>query len=170
MNKLSMEAFRTTLCRVQGILNRRPIGIDEQGRAITPNHIISPGAVENGGFPLDLTSFEMLKRVQEITAYFWKRWSRSYLTDLSINKITGKAQKVNVKLENGDPVIIKDNTNPLVEKWVTGKIAGIHKSADGIIRSATVEIDGVEALKDIRNIAIMEGPALWREKMVISQP
>jgi hypothetical protein len=160
--RLSPEAFRTILVEAEGILNRRPLNMDTDGRILCPNDIIAPAARENGGFPLRNSVIQMVRRVQWAVDHFWKLFRPMYLGNLSVNKLTGKAN-CGTPLVVGDPVIVKDGTNPLVEKWVVGRILQLHPTqGDNIIRSVTVEIDGVPVLKDIRRIAIVEGPALDR--------
>ena len=164
VKSLNFDAVETLLVRAEGILNRRPIGIDENGLAICPNDIIAPAARRNGGFPLEASPVQMLQKTQAAIDYFWKKWTTSYLTGLSVNRVTGKAQNSTILLEDGDSVIVKDTSNALVEKWTVGKVVRVHKSSDGHIRSATVEVEGVETEKDIRKLAVFEGPVLSRKK------
>jgi transposase InsO family protein len=163
VGRLSAEAFRTALVEAEGILNRRPLDMDEDGHAICPNDIVAPAAKENGGFPLGSSTIKMVRRVQMVINHFWINFQKFYLSNYSVNKVTGKAN-CGIPLETGDPVIIKEGSNPLVDKWVVGRILEIKKSQDGITRSAMVEIEGEMVLKDIRRIAIVEGPALSRQR------
>jgi hypothetical protein len=162
--KLSYNGMETMLVRAEGILNRRPIGIDEEGKAICPMDIISPAARQNAGFPLDAAPLDMAKQVQEAVNQFWLNWKKGYISYLSAERIKGRhGQRTTIRLQAGDAVIIQEGTNnPFVEQWRTGKVREVHPSADGVIRRATVEVDGVAVDRDIRRLAVVEGAALQR--------
>jgi hypothetical protein len=166
---LSGEAFRTGLVRAEGILNRRPIAFDDDGRAITPASLISPSSEENGGFPFGASSIDVLRKVRQAEEFFWRRWKTSYLNRLSVERIA-RGNVTAVDLKPGDPIILLDSSNPLVEKWATGRIIETYTSKDGFVRSALVETEGTRKIQDVRRIAIVEGAALGREKKPPSAP
>ncbi|KRZ59066.1 hypothetical protein T02_15801 [Trichinella nativa] len=59
---LHQEAFRTLIVRIEGILNRRPITIDENGHCVCPMDIVSPGNKETQGFPTEASTLEVLRQ------------------------------------------------------------------------------------------------------------
>ncbi|KRX35818.1 hypothetical protein T05_4576 [Trichinella murrelli] len=62
VERLHQEAFRTLIVRVEGILNRRPITIDENGHSVCPMDIVSPGNKETQGFPREASTLEVLRQ------------------------------------------------------------------------------------------------------------
>ncbi|KRZ82406.1 hypothetical protein T08_15514 [Trichinella sp. T8] len=140
-----MEAFRTLIVRVEGILNRRPITIDENGHSVCPMDIVSPGNKETQGFPREASILEVLRQVRQAAQRFWKRWYQS-----------------------GDTVLLKEGSNPLVDSYIAAKVVEVFRSNDGYVRSAMLKTaNGKEVVRDIRRISIMEGPALERMKMPV---
>jgi hypothetical protein len=107
----------------------------------------------------------MVRQVQQAEAHFWKRWRTSYLQELSVDRVLGGRLGA-TDLRDGDPILIKDSSNPLVEKWVTGKVVRTLPSTDGFIRSALVKTDVGEKVYDIQRLAIIEGAALERKKPI----
>ncbi|KRY50954.1 hypothetical protein T03_2785 [Trichinella britovi] len=141
VERLHQEAFRTLIVRVEGILNRRPITIDENGHSVCPMDIVSPGNKETQGFPREASTLEVLRQVRQA------------------------AQR------SGDTVLLKEGSNPLVDSYITAKVVEVFRSNDGYVRSAMLKTaNGKEVVRDIRRISIMKGPALERMKMPVVPP
>ncbi|KFD46425.1 hypothetical protein M513_12690 [Trichuris suis] len=163
------EAFRTLLVRVEGILNRRPIAFDENGLPVSPFDIVSPGNKETQGFPSEASTLEVLRQVRQAAQRFWKRWREFYLSTLAVDRVFGGERSI--QLKPGDQVLLREDSNPLVNSCATGKIVDVFRSNDGYVRSALVETeDGRQAVRDVRRISITEGAALERKKMPVKRP
>ncbi|XP_003370618.1 putative integrase core domain protein [Trichinella spiralis] len=166
---LHQEAFRTLIVRVEGILNRRPITIDENGHSVCPMDIVSPGNKETQGFPTEASTLEVLRQVRQAAQRFWKRWYQFYLASLSADRNHGGKGQIDIR--SGDTVLLKEGSNPLVDSYITAKVVEVFRSNDGYVRSAMLKTgNGKEVVRDIRRISIMEGPALERMKMPVVPP
>ncbi|KRX13086.1 Pol polyprotein, partial [Trichinella nelsoni] len=166
---LHQEAFRTLIVRVEGILNRRPITIDENGHSVCPMDIVSPGNKETQGFPTEASTLEVLRQVRQAAQRFWKRWYHFYLASLSADRNHGGKGQIDIR--SGDTVLLKEGSNPLVDSYITAKVVEVFRSNDGYVRSAMLKTaNGKEVVRDIRRISIMEGPALERMKMPVVPP
>ncbi|KRZ82023.1 hypothetical protein T08_14190, partial [Trichinella sp. T8] len=149
---LHQEAFRTLIVRVEGIFNRRPITIDENGHSVCPMDIVSPGNKETQGFPTEASTLEVLRQVRQAA-------QRNH---------GGKGQ---IDIRSGDTVLLKEGSNPLVDSYITAKVVEVFRSNDGYVRSAMLKTaNGKEVVRDIRRISIMEGPALERMKIPVVPP
>ncbi|XP_008183407.1 uncharacterized protein LOC103309543 [Acyrthosiphon pisum] len=90
MGLLTFEEMSTMLCRVEAVLNSRPISpmSDDPSdfTALTPGHFLVGGVLtlpaepDGTGIPLNRLKRLELVRVQAQT--FWKRWSSEYLPQL----------------------------------------------------------------------------------------
>ncbi|OUC47905.1 integrase core domain protein, partial [Trichinella nativa] len=166
---LHQEAFRTLIVRIEGILNRRPITIDENGHCVCPMDIVSPGNKETQGFPTEASTLEVLRQVRQAAQRFWKRWYQFYLASLSADRNHGGKGQIDIR--SGDTVLLKEGSNPLVDSYITAKVVEVFRSNDGYVRSAMLKTgNGKEVVRDIRRISIMEGPALERMKMPVIPP
>ncbi|KRX82914.1 hypothetical protein T06_3738 [Trichinella sp. T6] len=166
---LHQEAFRTLIVRVEGILNRRPITIDENGHSVCPMDIVSPGNKETQGFPTEASTLEVLRQVRQAAQRFWKRWYQFYLASLSADRNHGGKGQIDIR--SGDTVLLKEGSNPLVDSYITAKVVEVFRSNDGYVRSAMLKTaNGKEVVRDIRRISIMEGPAVERMEMPVIPP
>lgn len=140
---LTYEQFSTVLCKVEAILNSRPltpISDDPNDfRVLTPGHFLI-------GRPLVavpardvaetrtnlLTKWEQLQKIQQ---QFWNLWSREYLNQLQ-QRPKGRRQVHQFKLD--DIVLLKDRNFPPM-KWVMGRIVQMFPSKrDGVVRNVEV--------------------------------
>jgi hypothetical protein len=71
-------------------------------------------------------------------------------------------------LHGGDRVLLREGSNPLVDKWVTATIVEVYPSEDGVVRSVLVDVDGDKRIRDITRIAVIDGPILERRKGIPS--
>lgn len=138
---LSYEEFNTVLCRIESVLNSRPItklSDDETDlNALTPGHLII-GRPLNELVEPDITHLQMnrLSRFQYLTRLkqdFWKQWTHDYLHQLQMRYKWH--DKIQVKV--GQMVIIKDDNLPSFE-WLLGRIIELHPGSDSIVRVVTV--------------------------------
>lgn len=139
---LTFEEFTTLLCKIEAILNSRPLCQLSPDPAeydvLTPGHFLT-------GQPLislpeeDLTDSKpgRLQRwdlIKQMTQHFWRRWCQEYLHTLQQrNKWT--VDTPNLKVDT--LVIIKDSHMP-PQKWRIGRIVDLHPGSDGRVRVVTV--------------------------------
>lgn len=75
----------------------------------------------------------------------WKRWKNAYLHTLQQRNKWLEAS-VNVDIDIGKMVIIKDNNCPPLE-WRIGRIAKLYPGPDGHFRVADVKLPDGQCLK-----------------------
>ncbi|KRZ48203.1 hypothetical protein T02_681 [Trichinella nativa] len=155
---LHKEAFRTLIVRVEGILNRRPITIDENGHTVCPMDIVSPGNKETPGFPTEASTLEVLRQVHQAAQRFWKRWYQFYLASLIADRNHGGKGRIDIR--SGDMVLLKEGSNPFVDSYITVKVVEVFRSNDGYVRSAMLKTTNGKEV----------GPALERMKMPVVPP
>ncbi|KRX70635.1 hypothetical protein T06_16456 [Trichinella sp. T6] len=119
---LHKEAFRTLIVCVEGILNRRPITIDENGHTVCPMDIVSPGNKETPGFPTEASTLEVLRQVHQAAQRFWKRWYQFYLASLIADRNHGGKGRIDIR--SGDMVLLKEGSNPFVSNAEDNKRQG----------------------------------------------
>lgn len=140
---LTYEELNTIFHQIEAILNSRPLcqlsSDPNDLQALTPGHFLTlssltaPPDEELTSVPLNrLSRWQLLQQIQQS---FWKRWHNEYLHTLQQrSKWTDRTKPPSI----GTIVIIKqDNVPPLT--WHLGRIAELHPSPDGQIRTATVQ-------------------------------
>jgi hypothetical protein len=140
---LTFEELLTIFCRVECILNSRPLCYtvkpDDAYEVITPGHFLIGDSLLNSAENLDdrdLNVNTRLYRVQVIINLFWKQWQSSYLNELQRrNKWNSKQPNVNV----GDIVIVKDD-NLNVLDWPMGRVVETFSDSEGIVRNCNVKL------------------------------
>ncbi|XP_029347204.1 uncharacterized protein LOC100569539 [Acyrthosiphon pisum] len=142
MGLLTYEEMHTLLCRIEAILNSRPISpmSDDPSdlNPLTPAHFLIGGSLtqpaepDSTGIPLNRVKRWELVKLQSQT--FWKRWSTEYLPQLhKRGKWLSKKDTIRV----GSLAILReDNLPPL--QWKMVRITKVHPGPDGIIRVVTV--------------------------------
>jgi len=154
--------FRTFLVRAEAILNHRPIAFDGDGEIIAPIHFLQPSAEIGLGPPLGAPNFASLLQVKQAERILWQKFTKFYLPTISAEQVLGEIRVHD--LQEGDPVLLRKGSNPLVDKWVTAKILETYPSDDGLVRSVLVDVDGDKRVRDITRIAVVDGPILERRK------
>lgn len=111
------EALQTALCKVEAIINDRPLTMVTNDpndlEPLTPNHLLllmakpvmPPGLFQRG----DLYSRRRWRQVQYIADLLWKRWVREYLP---LMQERSKWNNPRRNVTPGDLVIIMDETAP----------------------------------------------------------
>jgi len=135
---LSLEEFSTVLCRIESVLNSRPLTASSNDpndlECLTPGHFLIGRPLcavpEEEVLDSSLGLKNRWKLLQQLSQSFWRRWSSEYLNTLQIKTRWIKGQE-NVKV--GDLVVIKDNlSSPLV--WKLGRIRELLPGPDGVVR------------------------------------
>lgn len=139
---LTVEEFITLCCRIEAMLNSRPITplSSDPGDldVLTPGHFLIGGPLVS--LPeLDNThhSTNHLKRWQLLQAFaqhVWKRWHNEYLHHLQHRP---KWTKPQINLKQGDLVLIHDSNVPPLQ-WKMGRIVKTFPGEDNIVRVAEV--------------------------------
>ncbi|XP_025405027.1 uncharacterized protein LOC112679449 [Sipha flava] len=142
MGLLTFEEMNTLLCRIEAVLNSRPISpmSDDPSdlNALTPGHFLVGGSLtlpaepDSTGIPLNRVKRWGLVNVQ--AQIFWKRWSAEYLPQLH-KRGCWLSKKDNVKI--GSLAILKEDNIPSM-KWKMVRIIKVHPGADGVVRVVTV--------------------------------
>ena len=139
---LTFEELSTMLCRIESVLNSRPIcpisNDSESLEALTPGHFIigAPLVARPEYDVLDLPQNRLSRwqLIQQRIQYFWKRWKNEYLHQLQLRtKWTHQLPNLAV----GELVIIKEPKQP-PSHWTLGRIISTSPGADGIVRVANV--------------------------------
>ncbi|KAF0736570.1 Integrase catalytic domain-containing protein, partial [Aphis craccivora] len=135
---LSYEEFSTVLCRIESVLNSRPLtplsNDPNELDCLSPGHFIIGQplcAVPEQEIPASSVNLKnRWKLLHQVFQAFWRRWSNEYLHTLQA-KGRWLVGDENIKL--GELVIIKDNcSSPLV--WRLGRVQELLPGPDGIVR------------------------------------
>lgn len=140
---LTMEEFSTLCCKVEAILNSRPLTAlstdPAEADALTPGHFITGSPLTSLPEPqLPNQPVNRLRRwhmLQSFSQQIWKRWKTEYLHTLqSRSKWTDNVPT----LKEGDVVVIHDeNSRPLT--WNLGRITKLFTGKDGVCRVVQVK-------------------------------
>ncbi|XP_062713779.1 uncharacterized protein LOC134290623 [Aedes albopictus] len=139
----SDEVLRNTMMEVENIVNSRPlteIPLDnDQSPVLTPNHFLVGS--QNGlkpRIPFDDSPVALKygwQHSQVMANRYWKQWLRDYLPTITRrNKWFNNVKPIEVN----DIVVIVDPQLPR-NQWPRGRVIGVTTSADGQVRSATVQ-------------------------------
>lgn len=141
---LTFEEFTTLLCKIEAILNSRPLidlspdpsdNIDylSPGHFLIGTSLLSTPQEDLSGVPLNRLSRWRL--IQQASQSFWDLWSTSYLQSLIPRN---KWYQSNSSLKVGDLVLLP-NLSKLPLHWPMGKIELIHPGKDDVVRVVTVK-------------------------------
>ena len=162
---VTFEELHTLLDEVEAIMNSRPISYvyDDvgEGQALTPSILLCGKDLTQ--LPPNMFSYKFerkqpqtcrqrLKYVEQMKSYFWTRWTREYLSELTEKHAAGhkgvvrepKVDDIVLVKEGGDTVKIPRH------KWKLGRIILLHAGRDDKVRSVDVLLaqpeDGKPAL------------------------
>ena len=167
---ISFRELSTLLTEVEAIINSRPISYvydsADEGQAITPSILLCgkdltqlPPNMFDYKFERKLpqTCKLRLKYLEKIKTYFWTRWTREYLAELTVmHATTRKGREVRMPKVN-DIVLVKEGGDTVKvprHLWRVGRILSVHEGRDGKVRSVDVSLAQQEEGK----------PALLRHK------
>ncbi|XP_022182691.1 uncharacterized protein LOC111042407 [Myzus persicae] len=152
--------FENLLCRIEAILNSRPLTplADDPSdfEALTPGHflvggpILLPPELDSTSIPQNRLRRYALVRSQ--MQWFWKRWSKEYLPQIQKRNKWLKPQR---NLIVGDLVIVKeDNIPPL--KWKLARVLTVHPGNDNVVRVVTIRMgNGSEYQRPVVRFALL---------------
>lgn len=158
---LTDETLATLLCRVEEILNHRPLTRasddihDEE--VLTPSHLLTPRGnppTPPGLFgPTDSYMRRQWRQVEYLTDCFWRRWQREYLPLLQNRS---KWHYVRRNIQKGDLVIVAADNVPR-NQWRIGLVKDTYPGKDQLVRSALVKIGTSELVRPIVKLGLLEG-------------
>ncbi|XP_073986112.1 uncharacterized protein [Rhodnius prolixus] len=139
---LTFEELATIFCRVEGILNSRPLsslGTDPAAvECLTPGHFLI-------GKPITAPPEERIqetknlhqrwKLVSQKAQHFWNRWRTEYIHQLQQRK---KWTKDTANLKADDLVIVEEPNVPQ-RTWPLARVVETHPGKDGVVRVATIK-------------------------------
>jgi len=142
------EEFSTVLCRVEAILNSRPLTPASTDPAeidcLTPGHfLIGQPLLAVPEVDVPVTSRTLVNRwklVNQCVQSFWRRWRSEYLQTLQPR---GRWNRDSKNIVVDDMVVIKEpNVPPL--RWPIARVQEVMPGADGVVRVVRLRTcDGV---------------------------
>jgi hypothetical protein len=134
----TLEEFSTILCRVEAILNSRPLTPISSDPAeiecLTPGHFLIGQPLlavpEDDITPTARSLLNRWKLVNQCVQSFWKRWRDEYLQTLQAR---GRWTSDTENLAVNDVVIIKEAHSPPL-KWHMARVSELMPGADKVVR------------------------------------
>ena len=156
---LTDEMLHTIFCEVESFLNGRPLTKLSDDPvdliALTPNHFLlqteSP-SLSWGAFSDTDALRKGWKTVQTVLADLWKRWLKSYLSNLQLRD---KWHHARTNLKVGDLVLLQDNMSPR-GMWPLGIIEEVFPGTDGLVRSVKVRTTAKIVVRPITKVILLE--------------
>ncbi|XP_072050041.1 uncharacterized protein [Amphiura filiformis] len=153
------EQLYTLLCEVETTINSRPLTLASDDPkdldVITPNHLLqlkSPESFPPGKFvEQDQYARHRWRQVQYLADFFWKRWTKEYLSMLQQRQKWLKPQR---NLQEGDIVLIVDNNAPR-NSWPMGRVQQVHHDKKGLARSAIVKTKTAVLNRPVTKICLL---------------
>jgi len=141
-NGLNYEQFQTLLTQIEAILNSRPLTPESSSpddlTALTPGHFLIGGPLTVlPDSRLNIKNDTYTKKwiqIQNLSKFFWKRWSTDYINTLN-QRNKWKHAKDDLKV--GDFVIIKEKDLPPTN-WCMGRIVDLIRNSDQRVRLVKV--------------------------------
>ncbi|KAG1926322.1 guanine nucleotide-binding protein G(I)/G(S)/G(O) subunit gamma-2 [Pimephales promelas] len=156
------DVLLTVLLEVEAILNSKPLGYVSADIAdidpVTPNSLLMgrpDGSLPQVVYPeTELLSRRRWRHSQVLADQFWSRFIREYLPGLQTRQ---KWHSASPKLLDKAVVMLVDPQLPRA-LWPIGHVTKIHRSDDGCIRSADVDIKGHVYTRPVARLVML--PAL----------
>jgi hypothetical protein len=164
--RMTYDAFATLLVRAKGIINQRPIAIDDNLCVITPMQLLQPASAAAFSFEVGQSVPRIYAQVRQSVEHFWKLWRTHYLAQHLAERLAkGNAKFFNLAV--GDKVLLKDNfrsSNVFAKAdWTPVKVTEIFPSDDGAVRTVTVQRENGDELTLMTDkLAIVEEDLLER--------
>ena len=155
---LTYEEFATVLCKIEAILNSRPLSPPsadlEDLDYLTPGHFLIGApllSVPEFEYGPEVTLHKRWQLLRQIAQHFWRRWSLEYLQTLQQrSKWTVAAPNVSV----GDLVfLITPNAAPL--SWPCGVVTTVFPGEDGSVRVVDVKTAAGTYRRPVRKLVAL---------------
>jgi hypothetical protein len=72
--RMTYNAFAMLLVRAKGIINQRPIAIDDDLHVVTPMQLLQPASAAAFGFKVGQSIPRIHAQVRQSVEHFWKLW------------------------------------------------------------------------------------------------
>ena len=143
---LDVETLRTFLTEAEGIVNSRPLTVenlfDPESDPLCPNQILTmkgrvvlppPGVFQEA----EVYCRKRWRIAQHLANSFWARWRKQYLQLLQgRQKWAEKSRNLRV----GDVVLLKEE-GVVRGQWPLGRVTDVHPGEDGLVRSVTLKTE-----------------------------
>jgi len=156
----SYKEFTTVLCRVEAVLNSRPLTPLSADPAdldyLSPGHFLigQPLLAVPPRTPTEDKSTPLVNRwklLDQCHQAFWRRWSTEYLTSLQ-TRTKWSSQTPNIRLN--DVVVIRDNQSPPLS-WRMGRVIALLPGTDGVVRVVRLRIRQGEVTRPVIKLVIL---------------
>ncbi|XP_046808365.1 uncharacterized protein LOC124420198 [Lucilia cuprina] len=140
---LNYEELTTLLTRIEALLNSRPlVQADSDGLPYINSGHFLVGRPLNALPEVDVShlktsTLSKWRLIQQLSQYFWSRWSNDYLLSLQPRK---KWQTEKCNLIKDDVVLLRDENLPPA-CWKLGRVIETHAGSDGLVRVATIKTE-----------------------------
>ena len=141
-NILTYSELQTVFFESANLINERPIGrhprSPEDGTYLCPNDLLlgrSTPRVPSGPFMDKASPRNRFEFIQQLTNYFWKKWTRDFFPSLIIRQKWHTAHRNVIK---GDIVLLQDS-NLVRGQWRLGKVSQVYPDSDGKVRRVEVQ-------------------------------
>ncbi len=134
---LTFEQLATISCRIESILNSRPLVTNKQS-FLTPGHFLIGDSLIAEPIPIE-TRVNLARRyeiIQQTITSFWTAWKKDYLSQLQ--KLS-KWRKASPNIRPNTVVLLK-NENQKPNEWPMGLVTDVYPDSDGIVRNVAVKI------------------------------
>lgn len=161
-HNFSYEEMSTVLCRIEAVLNSRPLtplsSDPNDLTCLAPGHFlvgqpllaIPPRVNIDSNRPIN----NRWKLLDQCHQAFWRRWSREYLHTLQ-ERTKWVSGQPNVGIN--DMVVIRDANSPPLE-WRLGRVTEVFPGSDGVVRVVRVNtIHGVVTRPVVKLILLPKG-------------
>lgn len=157
---LDDETLTTTLCKVEKILNDRPLTAVSSDpndmEVLTPNNLLllrrNPSVTPCPEEDNKIRVKERWKVAQNLADEFWTCWVAEYLPTLQERQKWLKKQR---NMSKGDLVMIKDDSIQR-GKWPLGRVMETYPDKQGIVRRVLVHTSKGDYERNIRKLCLLE--------------
>lgn len=148
------EEFETVTCRVESMLNSRPllsrVGDDQQILVLTPGHFLVGAALVSDPVP-ETANWHLAKRyeiVSRVSKAIWKIWAKDYLSQLQARY---RWQQPTRNVTVGDIMILRDlSSSPNV--WPLARVEQVYPDPTGLVRTVDVFSEGTTRRRDVSTL------------------
>jgi len=159
---ISVSEMTTVLCKVEAVLNSRPIGANSNDPndvcALTPGHLLVGRAIrslpQESAPDVPDNQLTCLRRCQLLCAIkqrFWRAWSKEYCHSLQERTKWCHEQP---NLQVGQLVMIHDDNMP-PQRWLIGRVCSTISGKDGKTRVAEVKTANGLLKRAIHKLALL---------------
>lgn len=148
--KLTYEDMTTVLCRIEGIMNSRPMTVSptnpDDDPALTPFHLLTLRGMKLSPLEtLPIPDGPLTKRMtqlRELNQHYWKRFQDEYLKHLQKRY---KWKHPTRSLQVGDIVLLHDPQSPPMS-WKMGRVINTYPTKQGEVRVVDVKTNKTELI------------------------